>query len=105
MPEREGWRIQVARERKTPFPDWYYDRPILGRFDGFYLDAYWALATERRFVEASIPESEIRKHAERYGVAPYMMDHFRYVIRSLEDEHRKDQKARSKKKPAKEEGD
>lgn len=72
---------------------WYLEgRPRVPRWHQFYLDAFWELLTDVRFEGGSIPWSSIVDYGQRSGVAACMMDHFTYVVRSLERAHLEDQK-------------
>lgn len=77
----------MALARNEPLPDWFEERPDLGRLEEWYLQAYGDLSTERHHELGRIPWSAIRSYAYQAGLEPCIMDHFEAVIRALEEEH------------------
>jgi len=57
--------------------------PELEAFEGFYLEAFWKLVTERRGGPC-IPYSEIVEYGEREGLDSAMIDPFVSIIWTLD---------------------
>ncbi len=67
-------------------PSWVREEPPPVPLQGFYMNAFWELSTERQIGMAMgpIPHSKILEYGERRGLGRVMMRLFVHVIRGLD---------------------
>ena len=71
-------------------PAWYLEgEPLLDYGGVFYIEAFWALCSERQFGYAvgPIPLSAIEAYGRTQGFDRVMMLLFHYLIREMDDEY------------------
>ena len=80
----------MLMERGAPTPGWLEEQPQQESGDGFYLQSFWELSTERQlgFTVGPIPESAIRMYGGAHHLSPVMMVVFKAVIRSMDSTYR-----------------
>lgn len=66
-------------------PDWYLNEPLSFPGDERYLDAFWYLATERRWASGPIPVTLVEQYAFRHGFPPDMIASFVRILRKLDE--------------------
>lgn len=80
--------------RKVPWaqlPEWYRAEPHATAEDRWFLDAFWALSTERQigWTMGPIPESQIENFAARRGLDRAMVGVLRDIIHALDNAYLK----------------
>jgi hypothetical protein len=86
---RDGWSIKQRKAQRMPLPDWYLNPPEPVPFEGFFLDAFDCLSTERPLAPGGfmgpIPWSKIAQYADSKGLDQHTLPVFQYLIRAMDE--------------------
>jgi hypothetical protein len=84
---REGkqWELLTARGRKAP--EWFESVPELLPNESYYLEAFWALTTDRQagMSTGPIPWSSVQRYGEAKGLDSANIEALHMIVRAMDN--------------------
>lgn len=88
--------MEAAIAKGRALPQWFLDEPLSLPGDEVFVDAFWALSTERRYPGGPIPRSVAEAHALSLGMSGEDAALFGRMIGALDETYLEWQRAEAK---------